>query len=121
MKLPCPSTQCDYVTEEVDIQAALTLLAMLKEIDHQGNGPVATPQSCQRKPEKYPRPNITIGAMAGVMMTLANVYKVNRTMKGKDRLKVSHMFYGPYETSSKLDGFSHLRSEWTMQRRGSWP
>ena len=62
-----------------------------------------------------------IGAMAGVMMTLANVYKVNRTMKGKDRLKVSHMFYGPYETSSKLDGFSHLRSEWTMQRRGSWP
>ena len=34
-----------------------------------------------------------IGAMAGVMMTIANVYKVNRTLKGKDGLKVPHMLY----------------------------
>ena len=59
MKLPCPSTQCNSVTEEV-----LTLLTMHKEIDHPGNSPVAAPQSCQRKPEKFPRPNITMDTTA---------------------------------------------------------
>ena len=63
MRLPCPGTQCNYVTEEVDIQAALTLLAMHKEIDHPGDGQ-ATPQSSSRKPEKFPRPNITIDTTA---------------------------------------------------------
>ena len=63
MRLPCPGTQCNYVTEEVDIQAALTLLAMHKEIDHPGDGQ-ATPHSSSRKPEKFPRPNITIDTTA---------------------------------------------------------
>ena len=63
MRLPCPGTQCNYVTEEVDIQAALALLTMHKEIDHPGNSP-ATPQSSSRKPEKFPRPNITIDTTA---------------------------------------------------------
>ena len=34
-----------------------------------------------------------VGAMAGVMMTIANVFKVNRSLKGKVGLKIPHMIY----------------------------
>ena len=33
-RLPCPGSQCDYVTEEMDIQDAMAMLNMHKEIDH---------------------------------------------------------------------------------------
>ena len=58
--LSCPG-QCGYVTEEVDIQSAMTMLAMHKEIVHPG---AATPQNSSRKPEKFPRPTITVDTTA---------------------------------------------------------
>ena len=45
-----------------------------------------------------------IGAMAGVMMTLANVCKVGRTLKVKDGLKVPHMVYEQIKWVTKVRG-----------------
>ena len=59
VKLSCPAgAACGYVTEEVELQTAMALLAMHREIAH----PAAVPaqQHNSRKPEKFPRPSINV-------------------------------------------------------------
>ena len=60
VQLACPAgAACGYVTEELEVQAAMALLTMHKEIAHPAAVAAAQQQnSC--KPEKFPRPNINV-------------------------------------------------------------
>ena len=59
MRLSCPAgAPCAYVTEEVELQTAMALLAMHKEIAHPATAPAQRQNSC--KPEKFPRPSINV-------------------------------------------------------------
>ena len=56
-KLTCPAgAPCQYITEEVELEAAMELLKMHRDIAH------ATPAQPQqhKKPEKIPRPSIDV-------------------------------------------------------------
>ena len=60
VKLSCPAgAPCTYVTEEVDPQTALALLAMYERAAHPatGGGGEST-RAGVKKPEKFPRPQI---------------------------------------------------------------
>ena len=65
MKLRCPAGEpCAYVTEEVDQQTALALLAMHERAAHPNTG--GGGGNTVKKPEKFPRPQIAQDATAEV-------------------------------------------------------
>ena len=58
IKLNCPGVACGYTTEEVELDAAMELLKMHRDIAHANTAPATAQQG--KKPEKFPRPSIDV-------------------------------------------------------------
>ena len=58
IKLNCPGVDCGYATEEVELDAAMELLKMHRDIAHANTAPATAQQG--KKPEKFPRPSIDV-------------------------------------------------------------
>ena len=111
-RLPCPGTQCGYVTEELDIQDAMAMLAMHKEIDHPAANP-ATPHTSSRKPEKFPRPSITVDTTAEAWQDFYTSWLQYKDEYGLTGLAVTRQLYACCSTElatslSRTTGGAHF-------------